>query len=745
MVQALVARRVRGLDDTIRAYLDSGEVEYVRRALHFATEAHEGQRRKSGEPYIVHPIQTAVYLADLRQDVSTIAAALLHDVVEDCNVTTEDLSKEFSPEIARLVDAVTKLTRVEATQDNPEQGKKLMTPERARSYTLRKMFIAMAQDLRVVLIKLADRLHNMKTLRFLTHEQQQKIAEETMGIYAPIAHRLGLSTIKWQLEDESFKYLMPARYKNISRMISRRRKEREIYTQKVYDSVSEAMQGVGIKCVVNSRSKHLYSIYKKIERYKALGKRVDEIYDLTAVRIITDEDNLEDCYRALEVIHGKWLPIPNQFDDYIANPKENMYQSLHTSVIGPDYRPLEVQIRTERMHRESEDGIAAHWAYKEGRPGKGNGTDVMFERALKDLKRMLIQNQEHVEEPEEYVSNVQTDYLSDQIFVLSPKGDVIELPMRSTPLDFAYKIHTQLGHNCKGAKVNGRMVALNSVLNNGDVIEVVAARKDQNPKLDWLNPQLGYLRSSSARSKVRSWFRKQERTKAVSMGQSILDREKKQLGIKNTGDEVASWFGYQAESELANALGSGQLTVDQFTHKIVPQVFKSPEVTTAPVQKETQKADASDIVVMNTKGVHLHIPKCCEDLNYGDPIVGYITRGRGISIHDTSCSNVAQAADADRLIVANWGRPTRSYRTTLELQVKDNLGIIRDISTTITQEKASIEQMSAQRASSELSSQYNSTIILTLNVSMPQQLARIIAKLKSIFGVVTLSARDSVE
>ena len=473
----------------IDSYLPLERARFVKESLEFATTAHRGQRRMSGEPFIEHPIATATLLAELKMDATTIAAALMHDVIEDCGVELGTLEREFGFDVARLVDGVTKLKRIDKIA-----GIRRTEPDEARAASTRKMLVAMAEDIRVVMIKLADRLHNMRTLSHLPQDRRERIAQETLDIYAPLAHRLGMSDIKWRLEDEAFRFLNPREYKALSRLINRKRVEREAYAEEACRAVTVRLVASGINALVLGRPKHLYSTYQKMKRYETLGRDFDEIYDLIALRVVTD--TVPDCYSALGIVHSIWRPVPGQFDDYIASPKENLYQSLHTSVMGSEGSAMEVQIRTKEMHRLAEDGVAAHWVYKEGDEEPAR-LDDQFEQKLSWLKQ-LLEWQREVQGDQEYLDTVKTDILRDQVFVYTPAGEVKDLPAGATPLDFAFRIHTELGLSCVGAYVNGKSVPLNTRLSNGDTVRVRKSLTDRGPSLDWLNSDLGYLTTASA-------------------------------------------------------------------------------------------------------------------------------------------------------------------------------------------------------------------------------------------------------
>ena len=466
----------------VSKYLPNKEVASIKKALDFALNSHQNQKRMSGEPYIIHPVYTAIHLAKMKLDSETIQAALLHDVIEDCGVSHKELSQKFNKSIANLVDGVTKLKKLDMISTNSKMVKQYTKSEASRSASLRKMLVAMAEDIRVVLIKLADRLHNMETLEHLSIAKRKRISRETLDIYSPIAHRLGMNEMKWKLEDFAFRYLNPDSYKVTSKLVNRKRAEREKYTSAAIKSIEKPLNDNGIHCYIDGRVKNLYSTYNKLEKYKNLGKKFDEIYDLIALRVICKSE--KDCYTALGIVHSKWRPVPGQFDDYIATPKENMYQALHTSVRGPGNYPIEVQIKTQDMHIIAEEGVASHWVYKEAKDSQINIDE--FEKKMSWLRRLLDWHNE-MSGDEEYLNNVKTDILKDQVFVYTPKGDVKDLPTGATPLDFAYRIHTDLGHDAVAAIINGKISPLNTPLSNGDVIEIKKSKSNRGPSLDWLN------------------------------------------------------------------------------------------------------------------------------------------------------------------------------------------------------------------------------------------------------------------
>src|SRR5688572_19775117 len=532
----------------------------IEEAYVFAAESHDGQMRKSGEPYIIHPLDAALTVAELNLDGAAIAAALLHDVVEDCDVKPEEIARRFGDDVARLVEGVTKLNRLTLLRpDEPSWD------ESVQADNLRKMFLAMADDIRVVIIKLADRLHNLRTLEHLAPEKQKRIARETMELYAPLAQRLGLGAIGHELEDLCFMYLEPEEYKAISESLTASRDNRESYVTQVVKLLGHELEKQGIKAELAGRAKHVYSIHLKMKRYAEMGKSFNDIYDLLAIRVLVD--NLADCYHALGIVHGMWRPLPGLFDDYIANPRENVYQSLHTTVMGPGARPLEVQIRTYEMHRTAEYGVAAHWRYKEG-----GRHDRAFEERITWL-RQLLDWQREASEAEEFVEYIKTDLFRDQVFVFSPKGEIKDLPAGSTPIDFAFRIHTDIGFHCVGARVNGKLVPLTHKLQNGDVVEILTSRSSRGPSRDWLNPNLGYVKTGTARSRIRQWFKRQERDENVLRGKEMLERELKRLGVSLSEyqADLLRWFRYDNADDLFAAVGFGGVSLNQVASRVAAQ------------------------------------------------------------------------------------------------------------------------------------------------------------------------------
>ena len=548
------------LINKVEKYLPNKDLEKIMRSLEFAIESHKGQKRKTGEPYIIHPINTAIYLAEMKMDWPTISAALLHDVIEDCEIEYAELEDKFGKEVAILVDGVTKLPTIKITSSTQENIQLDSTSDISRAATIRKLLLSTTEDARVILIKLADRLHNMETLFALDEKSQSRIALETMEIFAPLAHRLGIWEFKWKLEDEAFKYLLPKSYKKIAKLISGKRKQRENYVKRTTKLLEEALAKSSINCVIEGRAKHLYSIYKKIEKYSILGKKFDEIHDLIAVRIIVN--SVQDCYSSLGVLHELWRPIPGEFDDYIANPKESMYQSIHSTVMCLESYPVEIQIRTKEMHEIAERGIAAHWQYKD----IPENLDNAYMNKL-NWFRNLIDWQIELPEDEDYIDSIKTDVLKERILCYTPAGDIKSIPEGSTPIDFAYELHTELGNNASSALINGQNMPLNSTISNGDTVEIIKS-KNQGPKLDWLNPDLGYVSTNKSRFKIRQWFRKEEKTLSIERGIDIINRLVNRLKINTPLEKLSNELSYKSLDELALLVGSGVINTPALVKKL---------------------------------------------------------------------------------------------------------------------------------------------------------------------------------
>ena len=541
----------------VKEYLSDEDVKKINEAYKFAEKCHRGQLRKTGDPYIIHPVFTAIYLSNMKMDWETISAALLHDVIEDCGVTFEEIEKLFGRDVAGLVDGVTKLPTLKISSKNTNFS---TNNEISRAATIRKLLISTSEDARVILIKLADRLHNMETLHALNEESILRISQETMEIFAPLAHRLGIWDFKWKLEDESFKYLFPKSYKEIANLISSKRKEREKYATRATRMLEEALAKSSIQCLVEGRVKHLYSIFKKIEKYSNLGKRFDEIHDLIALRIVVNTK--QDCYLALGALHELWKPIPGEFDDYIANPKESMYQSIHSTVMCLDSYPVEIQIRTKDMHNTAEMGIAAHWQYKDGADEDGGYLNKL------NWFRNLIDWQIELPEDENYIDSVKTDLSKERIYCYTPAGDIKSIPEGSTPIDFAYEVHTELGNEVNSALINGQTVPLNATISNGDLVEIIKSNSSQGPKLEWLNTDLGFVTTSKSRFKIRQWFRKEEKNLSIERGKGVVLSLVDKLKIDLPLEEIASKLKYQNLDELLLHIGSGSLNSPKLVKKL---------------------------------------------------------------------------------------------------------------------------------------------------------------------------------
>jgi len=696
--------------------LTPAEVDLIRRAYELAKQAHAGQTRASGEPFIRHPVAVAAILADMKLDSRTIAAALLHDTVEDAREITPDrLRQEFGDEVAKLVDGVTKLARIDAVS---RMGQRDLVDEEAED--LRKMFLAMVDDVRVVLIKLADRLHNMRTLSALPAERRLRIARQTLDIFAPLANRLGIWQIKWELEDLAFRCLEPQLYKEIGAKIQQREADRERYLAQVKALLQHHLKLEGIRAEVTGRPKHIYSIYRKMQR-KGVG--FDQIYDIHGVRIIVDD--VKDCYAALGIVHSLWTPIPGEFDDFIATPKDNMYQSLHTAVIGPKGHPLEVQIRTREMHRIAEYGIAAHWRYKDGIK-----RDQTFENKVAWL-RSLMDWRKDVTDAREFLAGVRSDVLDERVYVFTPQGDVIDLRAGATPIDFAYQIHTEVGHRCRGAKVNGKLVSLDYQLQTGDQVEIITAKRG-GPSRDWLNPNLGFVRTAHARSKIRQWFRRQDRQDSIAQGRALLDRELRRLGVSDvvTCEDLARRFGYEKGEDFLAAIGFGDINPQQLTARALQMEREARGE--APLPETIERAvptplpqPAEGVQVLGVGDVLTTLARCCRPAP-GDEIVGYVTRGRGVTVHRRDCPNVLRLLDTERLINVSWGSAEpATYPVVIEVRAWDREGLVRDVATVVAGERVNMSALNT------VTTRKNNiaTMVATLEISSVSQLSRILTKI----------------
>lgn len=691
--------------------LSGSDLELIRQAYELATQAHAGQVRASGEPYIQHPLAVAQILAELSLDGPTIAAGLLHDVAEDSTANIDDLRQEFGEEVAKLVDGVTKLGQMDKWRESTRN-----LEEAARAESLRKMFLAMVEDVRVVLIKLADRLHNMRTLSALPKEKRQRIAKETLEIFSPLANRLGMWRLKRELDDLCFLHLYPRRYKEIATSITKGQKEREHHISRIIEALGGKLREKGIEAEVSGRPKHLYSIYMKMKRK---GLPFDQIYDVRGVRIVVNSGS--DCYTALGTVHGLWKPIPGEFDDYIANPKDNMYQSLHTSVIGPDGKPLEVQIRTHEMHRRAEYGVAAHWRYKEHMK-----RDEAFEAKIAWL-RSLMEWRRDLTDAREFMDSVKSDVLMDRVYTFTPKGDIIDLPAGSTPIDFAYRIHTEIGHRCRGAKANGHIVPLNYQLRNGDQVEILTSKRE-GPSRDWLNPQLGYVKSSRARQKIRRWFRRQDRVQNIAQGRELLEQELNQLGTERSYEEIAGLFGFDEVDDFLAAVGYGDINSQQIAVKVMEAERKEEKLLEfAPPTLSTE-----GISVQGVGNLLTRFARCCSPLP-GQEIIGYITRGRGVTIHRKDCPNILylKKRDEGRLIEVNWGRAQRTYPVMIKVKSYDRMGLMRDVSDIVTNEGINISAANVTTNPED----HTATITATLEVTGYDQLSRVLTKIRHLSNV----------
>jgi GTP pyrophosphokinase len=686
---------------------DLGPVE---RAFDFAVVAHGDQRRATGEAYVTHPIAAAQTLAEMALDPASIEAALLHDVPEDTDQSLTDIEEHFGPEVAHLVDGVTKLSKF-STHSHEEQ----------QAENIRKMLLAMAEDIRVVLIKLADRLHNMRTLSGLPVEKQLRIARQTMEIYAPLAERLGIWQIKWELEDLSFKYLDPERYRELAGNLDTRRARRESYIERAIAVLQPELARHGIEGDLNGRPKHLFSIWKKMQRKSAA---FGEIYDVYAIRLLVDE--VRDCYAALGVVHSLWKPIPGQFDDYIAVPKPNGYQSLHTAVIALDGKPLEIQIRTHAMHSVSEVGIAAHWRYKEGSKAERD-----YDAKLAWL-RQLMDWQREVSDATEFVEGIKLDIFQDQVFVFTPKGDIKDLPAGATPLDFAYRIHTDVGHRTIGSKVNNRLVPLDYRLKNGDIVEIVTTKAEHGPSRDWLS----IVRTSHAREKIRQWFKKKDRDENITHGRESLERELKRLArtsIATVGHdrllEIARPYGQETLDDFYAAIGYGAISPQQVVMRlgvVDDAQLALPAVAPTP-------ARAGGVRVKGVGDLLVRFAKCCHPIP-GDPIVGFITRGRGITVHLGRCATVVNEREAARLIDVEWETaPAQTYPIAIRVEAHDRTGLLNDIAGAVAESKVNI-----LAANVAVSQDHTATVMATLEVASVSQLARVMGRIERVKDVLSV-------
>lgn len=711
--------------------------EVIIKAYNLANEAHKGQMRLSGEPYVIHPIEVASILVDIGLDTNTIAAALLHDVVEDSEYTYEDIEKQFGEEVAELVEGVTKLGKIEYKSREEEQAD-----------NVRKMVLAMAKDIRVVLIKLADRLHNMRTLRFKSPEKQREKAKEVFDIYAPLAHRLGMFRIKWELEDLAFRYLNPTEYYDLVDQIAEKRKEREEYISRIMNEISEKLEDAGIESEIDGRPKHFYSIYKKMNNK---SKSLDQIFDLTAIRVIVD--SVKDCYAALGLVHTIYKPIPGRFKDYIAMPKPNMYQSLHTTVIGPQGKPFEIQIRTIEMHRTAEYGIAAHWNYKEG--AGGSAVDKRFV-----WLRDMLEWQKDTTDADEFMEGFKVDLFEDEVFVFTPKGEVINLPSDSSPIDFAYRIHTDIGNKMVGAKVNGNMVSLDYHLKTGEIVEIITSNSNKGPSIHWLN----IVKSNQAKSKIRSWFKKEKREENIAKGRELLEKEAKRRD-RTFGDiargvplhKIISKYHGNSIDDLLVVVGTGQVTPAFIVNYLLEgleekekqekKITLEEELVNANALVEDSKRKAEEkrkkksknffgVTVTGMDNVEVRFSKCCNPLP-GDDIIGYITNFRGISVHRTDCNNLKtlkEKEEVSRFVTVEWESQTEElYSARLKIEAADRPSLLTDVMLVLNELKVAINSVNAENKNN--GEAVVNLSLLVSNISLLNEVIKRIRKIPSVLDV----------
>ncbi len=701
----------RNLMDSLRQHHAQADLSMVDRAFDLAIEAHSSQVRASGEPYVTHPIASAQILADLGIDPVAVSAALLHDVPEDTEYSLGDVEERFGPEVAHLVDGVTKLSRFSTHSHEQQQAE-----------NIRKMFLAMADDIRVVLIKLADRLHNMRTLGALGIEKQQRIARQTLEIYAPLAERLGIWQIKWELEDLSFKALEPASYRALAKLLDTRRKGRESYIERAIEELRPRLEVAGIEAELQGRPKHLYSIFRKMERK---GAELGEIYDVYAIRLLVSE--VRDCYAALGIVHALWRPIPGQFDDYIAVPKNNLYQSLHTAVIALDGKPLEIQIRTHAMHQVSEVGIAAHWRYKEGSKAERD-----YDAKLAWL-RQLMDWQRDVSDATEFVEGIKLDIFQDQVFVFTPRGDIKDLPAGATPLDFAYRIHTDIGHRTIGAKVNNRLVPLDYRLKNGDIVEIVTTKGEHGPSRDWLN----IVRTSHAREKIRQWFKKKDRAENIVHGRESLERELRRLARTNVQTigldriaDVAKTYQHETVDDFFAAIGYGAISAQQVVMRL--GVVDDGEIT-LPTIAPPQPPRTGGVRVKGVGDLLVRFGRCCHPIP-GDPIQGFITRGKGITVHLRSCPTVLSERETSRLIDVEWdAAPAQTYPIAIRVEAYDRTGLLSDITQVMAENRVNI-----LAANVAVSADHTAVVAMTIQVASVAQLAKVMSRVEQLKDVLNV-------
>jgi len=691
----------------------------IERAYAVAERAHQGQFRVSGEPYVQHCLAVAKILADFGVPATTIAAGLLHDTVEDGGVTLKEIEAQFGKEVAQQVDGVTKLTHLPRVSEGDGRKAEVLEAPRRKDMdveSLRKIFLAMGDDVRVVIIKLADRLHNMRTLSHLEPDRRVRIAQETLEIFAPLANRLGMWQMKGELEDLAFRYVNPEVYKEIAGKLDERRADREAKMEEIVRRLKELLAEAGLTAEVTGRPKHIYSIYRKMLRK---GVAFESVHDVRAVRIIVPD--IPSCYVSLGVIHNHWSPLPGEFDDYVASPKDNFYQSLHTAVVYDDGKTIEVQIRTPEMHQNADLGIAAHWRYKEG-----GRRDESFERRILWLRSLMDWRQE-VQDAGEFVDALKSDVFQDRVYAFTPKGDVIDLPAGSTAIDFAYHVHTEIGNRCRGARINGKLVALDYRLRTGDQVEIVTTRSG-GPSRDWLNPDLRLVRSQRALSKIRQWFKRQDQDQRISEGREIVERELRRLGVEGvTLESLGKSLGYGSLNEFLAAVGSGDITAARIVAKILET--EAGALEEFPALTLPSEVTTPDVNITGLRGMLTSMARCCKPVP-GDPIVGYVTRGRGATIHRTDCPNILRVRDKERLVRVSWGRPARTYPVAVRVTAYDREGLLRDVSTVVGEEHINLSNVVSSIKA------HLAMIDLVMEVTDLGQLSRVLNRVEALPNVM---------
>ncbi len=705
----------------------------ILKAYNYAKNNHKEQKRLSGEEYIIHPVEVADILADLKMDDATICAALLHDVVEDTPITREDITREFGEEIAEMVDGVTKLGKI-----------KYVTIEEQQVENYRKMFLAMGKDIRVILIKLADRLHNMRTLSYLKRDRQIANAKETMELYAPLANRLGIYSLKWELEDLAFKYLQPEEYKELILGIERKREERLQFIDKIMEEIKQALKKAKITAEMTGRAKHLYSIYRKMQRDNIT---LDQVYDLFALRIIVN--SVKDCYAALGVVHDLYTPMPGRFKDYIAVPKPNMYQSIHTTLLGPKGTPFEVQVRTWDMHQVAEFGIAAHWAYKEANNNRNKKSNVVVTEDKLAWLRESLEWQRDMQDPDEFMKNLKTELFEDEVYVFTPKGAIKALPRGATPIDFAYSIHAEVGHKMVGCKINSKMMPIITPLKSGDIVEIITSDTSKGPSRDWIK----IVKSTSARNKIQQWFKKAEREENITKGKEILDKEIKKLGMNHSDLFKPEWiqavlkrYNYNSQDDMFASIGFGAISPNKILTRLLEEYKKEHEEDTieqkiqelVETKNVVKKVPTSGVIVKGIDNCLVKFSKCCNPVP-GDEIIGYITKGRGVSIHRKDCTNIKDLlSEEERIIDVKWYEEEKkgNYNVDIEVLSNDRTGLLGDIVKEITSQKINIMAVNTRTNKDRIA-----TIDITIEVQDIEQLNKVVKSIRKVDSVYEVNRK----